>query len=829
MTLGRQTAVLLGLLLLILTALCAWFFRVLFHPLFMELEQGETVNDGTVVSSLLLEQADGLSGAVEDWATWDETWAFMDTRDSGFLDRNLDSEAFRILDIHAVALVDTAGSLVAGLEGPGEDGYPVPLGRDVIDLLSSGVAEVAGSGGVSTGFALAGGRPCVLAIRPILHTAGTGPHNGGLVFVRDLTPVLRRLRQQSAGLVVTIRQSSLPAPGAAPRVSSDADSIRVDIELPVLFGPGLELSMSRSRDTYAAYTKIIRYSTIYLVASGLLFSLVTLALLHKLVVSRLAQLMRRLQGTAGGPEAPDGGAGLDEVGQLEKALGPLLGRLEAATADLRESERRNAALIEAIPDFMVTIDREGIILSVHPGYGNDQVIPPEKTRGMTLEQFDLADITPGEVRRRIARALDTCSVEKFEFGLNIPGSRKIYEVSMVAFGQDVVLAVIRDETQRKHMEDEASRVQRLESLGMLAGGMAHDLNNSLAAILGNIEVAEIEEPGTRRDEAFHRAHEACEAARCTALRLLTFSSGGDPVRRPVELGPLVGDVLMGLLPGSAIVCDSIFEQGLPPIEGDPDMLSQLVGIIVTNSLEAMGSTGVLCIRASACRGTGDSMPAGGNGVLLSISDTGGGIPASCMHRIFEPYFTTKPDSAGLGLSVAYSIVKRHGGSIEVAPSGQGTEMRIWLPACDARPAGGRRTSEGVGLLKGSRVLVMDDDPLVVETVIAMLGSLGLGTGSARSGSEAVQKFAEAARAGRPYDVVFLDLVVPGGMGGLETLSRIRRLDPSVKAVVSSGYSADAALADHKGHGFDSALRKPFSIEELREALSALREDPPASP
>jgi signal transduction histidine kinase/sensor domain CHASE-containing protein/ActR/RegA family two-component response regulator len=825
MTLARQTALLLGLLLVVLTAACAGLFWAIFSPLFSHLEQEDTAEDGLIVAGLLLDEADGLAGTTGDWATWDETWLFMRGEDSTFLDRNLDSQVFRNIDIRALALVDTAGDVVAGLENTGDEGSLAPLGRETAALLSSGLADSAARGGSLAGFVMVGGTPCALAIQPVFPTIGTGPGTGGLVFVRDLAPVLRRLAQQLHGSTITVRPSAGQLPESGSLVTSSSDTIRAEIGLPTVSGPDLELSIARPRDTYAAFASILRHVTLFLAASGLLYSLVTLALMHRLVVSRLSRMLRRLLPAGAGRGEGRASGRLDEVEQLQKAMDPLLARLESATSELRESERKTSAILGAMPDFVVILDASGKILRVHAGYGNEQVISPEKTARMTLEEFNLRGIGPGEIRERISRSLRTSCVERFDFGLEAGGAVRSYGASMVAIGDDQVIVVIRDETQRRLMEREAARIEKLESLGILAGGIAHDFNNCLAAVLGNLDIASILPIGEKASSALERARSACEAAKLITLRLLTFSPGGEPMRQPVHLEDVVREVVRPMLAGSAIHLEMDFARGTSAVSADRDQMAQLVRNIISNALEAMGTTGSLRISAASLESDGSGQLPPGMFVQVSFADTGPGIPQDHLGRIFEPYFSTRPDSAGLGLTVCYSIVRKHGGQIEASSGDEGAEIRIWLPAAaEVRgPEGSALPCPGTDL-RGRRVLVMDDDPLVLETFLEMLRSLGMETGSARDGSEAVQRFLEAEHAKKPWDILILDLVVPGGMGGLEALSRMRRVSKSARAIVSSGYSADTVLSDYRENGFDGSLRKPFTLAELRDALQeALKE------
>lgn len=824
MTLGRQTAVLLGLLLIALIVICAGLFRAIFAPLFRALERNDLSSEGRVISCLFLEQAEGLTGTARDWATWDETWSFMSSRDSSYFSRNIDPGLFRTLDIRSIVLVDTAGRVAAGVENTGEEGALVPLGAAILSLLGDGVSEAAGRGEEEEGFTLLDGVPCVVAVQPILPSIGVGRRMGGLVLVRDLTPIMRMLRNDMPGSSIRLGPSGGSAGVLEPLVVSHGESISVTIALPAIAGhSSVDLAMTRSRAAYAAFARILRDFTVYIAASGLLFSLLTLLLMQKLVVSRLSGLARRILPAAG--HMPDGRK-LDEVGRLESAIDPLIGRLEQAAADLRASQARTASILAALPDFLVIMDRSGKILSVHPGHGNVEVISPERTEQMSLEEFDLVGTTPSEVRGMIARALGTSEVQRLDFDLRVGDLRRSYEASVVGFGEDQVLVVIRDETQRRRMSEEAARVQKLESLGVLAGGIAHDFNNCLTAIVGNLDMASAAGAGGA-SVPLERARSACETARLLALRLLTFAAGGEPLRQAVDLAGIVRETVPPMLSGTAVHLELAFARDLPRVDADPEQMAQLFRNLIANSLEAMGVSGIIRISAESVLPQDTGSVGGEAWVVVSVSDTGPGIPPGVVERIFEPYFTTKPDYPGLGLTICHSIVRKHGGSIEAVHRAGGAEFRIRLRAAVARASeeAPAERAPGNGTLAGRRVLVMDDDRLVLETFLEMLHSLGVEASGTVDGTEAVRRFLEARDAGRPWDAVILDLVVPGAMGGLEALARIRKACGTVRAIVSSGYSADAVLSEHGAHGFAGALKKPFTLAELKAALQSALDGP----
>jgi CheY-like chemotaxis protein len=356
---------------------------------------------------------------------------------------------------------------------------------------------------------------------------------------------------------------------------------------------------------------------------------------------------------------------------------------------------------------------------------------------------------------------------------------------------------------------------------VLAGGIAHDFNNCLTAVLGNLDIASQCTPEARTAMALDRAKNACDTARQLALKLLTFSAGGEPMRKPVRVEDLVREIVPPMLAGTAVRLELSLAAGLERILADPDQIAQLLRNIVSNSLEAMGSRGILRISSSNLDSDGTTQIPEGRFVQISIADTGPGISQEDIGRIFEPYFTRKPDGQGLGLTACFSIVRKHGGQIEALTGPGGAEIIVWLPVAEkSLPADARGATARAVDLSGRRALVMDDDPLVLETFLEMLKSMGIEAAGARDGSEAVQLFLEAERTRKPWDLMILDLVVPGGMGGLEALARIRKASSSARAIVSSGYSADAVLSEYREHGFDGALRKPFTLSELRAALES---------
>jgi PAS domain S-box-containing protein len=377
------------------------------------------------------------------------------------------------------------------------------------------------------------------------------------------------------------------------------------------------------------------------------------------------------------------------------------------------------------------------------------------------------------------------------------------------------------------LQEEMQRSSRLESVGILAGGIAHDFNNILTAIMGNLTLALLDAEALPKTESYLReAERATLRARDLTQQLLTFAKGGDPVRSAVRLPEIITEAVHFALHGSRAKCEFDLSAGLWLADADKGQLGQVVQNLVINAAQAMPEGGTIRVSAQNEEvGIGSRRPfALGDFVHISVADTGTGIKAEHLAKIFDPYFTTKQHGSGLGLTSVYSIIRKHHGHIKVESElGCGTTFHIWLPALHEQqldlPEDRLETTKP---LKG-RVLFMDDEEAIIRMAGLLLKRLGFEVEVARDGSETVRKFAAAHSAGRPFDLVVMDLTVPGGMGGREAIEHLRRIDPGVKAIVSSGYSSDPVLANYRSYGFRGMVAKPFKIEDLtrvfREVLN----------
>ncbi len=379
-------------------------------------------------------------------------------------------------------------------------------------------------------------------------------------------------------------------------------------------------------------------------------------------------------------------------------------------------------------------------------------------------------------------------------------------------------------TDRKRVEEERLTTGKLESLGTLAGGIAHDLNNLLTVISGNIGLAQIEAPGSPANllSFLSRAGEAAQHAAQLSNQLLTFSKGGTPLKRVVSISDLVTQAAEFALHGSNLRSDLDIQAGLWRSAVDPAQIEQVINALVINAREAMPRGGI--VRVSARNLEIDANPGlpirPGRYVKVQVADNGGGIEKRLVTKIFDPYFTTKSTGTGLGLSISYSVVKKHGGLLHLErTSADGSTFTFYLPATDSEPPVPKPTLENeIFSFNHQRVLVMDDEAAIRDLTSELLGTLGYKVTTVPDGAEALKKYELAMRTGEAFQAVILDATIRGGMGGVATMERLRDLDPNVTAIICSGYSGDAALAEFLAYGFRAALPKPFTCHELANVL-----------
>ena len=390
-----------------------------------------------------------------------------------------------------------------------------------------------------------------------------------------------------------------------------------------------------------------------------------------------------------------------------------------------------------------------------------------------------------------------------------------------------IVTSCRDITEHKENEEELLKNEKLGSLGILAGGIAHDFNNILTGIIGNISFAKVFLDTTHKSyKLLAEAEKASQRAGELAHQLLTFSRGGEPVKKVVSPQHLINEAISLVLRGSNVKATVDIHNSIHAIEADEGQMSQVFHNIIINATQAMPGGGTLMVTARnemIAENNPLSLPPG-TYIRVVFADQGCGISDDHLKKIFDPYFTTKSAGNGLGLASVHSIIKRHGGHIGVSSMvGKGTTFTIFLPSLGERYAKFQADiiTQAKGRHRGGSILVMDDEEMIRDIAASMLTHLGYEVTTCATGDEAVELYKKSMESGHPFLTVIMDLTIPGGLGGKQAASQIHTLFPNARLIVSSGYSNDPIMSNYQEYGFSGAIAKPYNVDEVEQVLSSL--------
>jgi PAS domain S-box-containing protein len=508
-------------------------------------------------------------------------------------------------------------------------------------------------------------------------------------------------------------------------------------------------------------------------------------------------------------------------------------RIKAEKA-LKQNEQRFRLIVETMPSLLVITDKEGKNTYVSPnceeitGYSNKE---PENNFIWWVHEDDL-----GRAKKVFDKSYKEHSGDRnFEYKA-VKKDGKIWYASSSwepildekGTFQGMIVQTI-DISDKKIMEQEIARAQKLESIGILAGGIAHDFNNFLTGIIGNISLAKLKtDPKDEIYEILTESEKAAHSAKSLTQQLLTFSKGGVPIKEKTDIKELITESAKFAIVGSNVNCEFDFPEDLWEVVIDRAQMNQVVNNIILNAVEAIQEEGTITINAENIEiEKRAKIPLKkGKYVKIAVTDTGTGIPEKNIPNIFDPFFTTKQHGSGLGLATVFSIIKKHNGFIYVESEiGKETSFYIYLPASLEIKKEKKQKEEKEKILKCSgKVLIMDDKSFIRKSAERALNLYGFDVSGAEDGEEALNLYKKAMDEGRPYDVVILDLTIPGAMGGLRALNELRKINPKVKAIVSSGYSDDPVMSEHKKFGFNAIIKKPYEYHELSETVKKLIEE-----
>jgi len=506
---------------------------------------------------------------------------------------------------------------------------------------------------------------------------------------------------------------------------------------------------------------------------------------------------------------------IDAQVQAEEALA----RSEAHYRRFFEEVRAGIAVVELV------FDAHGSpcdfrYIEVNPAYTTHSGLPAERVVGKLGSTL----FTAGEMAHRMESFRQASGGRTLREEIFLPTLERWLDVTIWRMQADTYALMFEDTTAQRRMEEEVARASKLDTVGVLAGGIAHDFNNLLTGILGNISlVNELADLDARSRLLLESAEDACIRACGLTKQLLTFSRGGEPVKEEASLPEVLRQAADFVMTGSNVSCAYRFAPGVLHAFVDRGQIAQVVQNLTLNALQAMPGGGAIEIGADRVHLSEGSVPSlrAGAFVRFWVRDQGHGISPEHMKKIFDPFYSTRETGVGLGLPIAFSIVRKHSGAITVDTNpGRGTTFTVYLPAGRF----GERDSKQVPVVDGQpgrRVLIMDDESIIREVLGRILKQFGYQTTTVPDGREAVEMYRNHMNRGMPFDIVLMDLTIPGGMGGKVAVREILAADPRAKVVVMSGYCTDPVMSSPAEHGFCAVLPKPIQMADLKSLVERL--------
>ena len=490
---------------------------------------------------------------------------------------------------------------------------------------------------------------------------------------------------------------------------------------------------------------------------------------------------------------------------------------------------RLTAIVEGIADPLIALDENWRVTFVNKPAEEHLGRPHEQLMGRVFWD-EFPETVDSKIYYEYYQSATLQQPRDFEF--HDDAKDRWMEVHAYPFSEGL-LVFLRDITERKKADEQSSKLEKLESLGLLARGFAHDFNNLLTVLLGNVSLAAVQSPGEEDyAEALDAAKQATIQAQNLVQQLLTFAKGGVPIKESMDLNVIVRELMEKRQRLHHVDYHCKLPQDPVRTEIDKGQFRRLLENLIQNAEESMPAGGSISVSASAFDRTAangmhlPNLDPNTQYVVVEVVDNGEGIPGVNLDKIFEPYFSTRSDAnaTGLGLTVCDSIARAHKGFLSMESRyGEFTRASLFLPALHQswQPVEQPQATPNRVANNPARVLVLEDEKSIRTLISMALKRSGYDVVETEEGSQTVEVYGKALEANERFDLVIMDLSIPNGMGGAEAIQQIRYVDPDVAAVVSSGYSDDPVMANYEQYGFVAVLPKPYEPSALRDLVNEI--------
>lgn len=501
---------------------------------------------------------------------------------------------------------------------------------------------------------------------------------------------------------------------------------------------------------------------------------------------------------------------------------------------LRESEEKLRMIIESSPDAITIISPDGSIIEcnqakvlLHELSMKEEIIGKKYIEFISPKDYQKAKLSMDLLKKEgLVRNAEFTFLAKN--GREFPAEVSANVVRDASGNPLYFVSIAKDITERKMLEMEHIKASKVDSVGILAGGIAHDSNNILTIIMGNAailsEYIKHEKKSDETMELIEDIEKACIQAKNLTQQLLSFCKGSLSNRNSVDIKKVLKDWCSICLSGKQSSCVYSIQDDLWNVYINEGQINQVINNIIINADQAMPNGGLIKVSAENVniKKNNNINLKNGEYVKISIQDQGVGISKENLLKIFDPYFTTKENGNGLGLATSYSIIKNHGGHIDVESQvGLGTAFHIYIPT-DRKEKHSEVLAKEAKAIKGNgRILVMDDEPRIRQLCSQILSTMGFYVETAQNGNEALELYKARKGSDQAFDIVVMDLIIPGGHGGRETIQKLLEYDSKAKAIVASGSSNDPCVVDFENYGFKGAIVKPFQVMELGTLIQGI--------